>query len=220
MSSKRYLKYLAGKYYVEVKYHRYRIHPTEKIIIRKRDPPTSSRIQYQVQNNTQIRKNQKVVENNGKLEVKSYPKNKQPVIQKQKFKAPNCPGCKRKNWLEFDKGFYCKNCDYVINKQGHQIDKKVLRQDHNFSTRLNYANKKIREFSMNMVFTTYNSYKSSDDMIKKLQELKGKTKLKLYKNLSNFYDNMNVRMDQDPFAKNAQSISKNYHEVLMLMKVY
>ena len=29
---------------------------------------------------------------------------------------------------------------------------------------------------------------------------------------------MNLRMDEDPFAKNAQGISKIYHEVLMLMK--
>ena len=45
-------------------------------------------------------------------------------------------------WLEFDKGFYCKNCEYIINKQRHQIDKKVLRQDRDFSARLNYAKKK------------------------------------------------------------------------------
>ena len=55
-------------------------------------------------------------------------------------------------------------------------------------------------------------------MIDKLQSLKGKTKLKFYKNKSNYYDNMNIRMDEDPFSKNAQGISKVYHEVLLLMK--
>ena len=60
----------------------------------------------------------------------------------------------------------------------HQIDKKVLRQDHNFSTILNYANKKIREFCMNMVNT---EYISTEDMIDRLQQLKGKTKFKFYK---------------------------------------
>ena len=55
------MKYLDGNYYVEVKDHRYKIHPTENIILRKRDPPNSLRTQYQVQNNTQIRKNQKVL---------------------------------------------------------------------------------------------------------------------------------------------------------------
>ena len=68
---------------------------------------------------------------------------------------------------------------------------------------------------MNMVNTTQNSTK---DMINKLQELKGKTKLKFYKKISNFYDNMNIKMEEDPFAKNAQGISKIYHEVLQLMK--
>ena len=29
---------------------------------------------------------------------------------------------------------------------------------------------------------------------------------------------MNIRMDEDPFAKNAQGISKIYHEVFLLMK--
>ena len=32
-----------------------------------------------------------------------------------------------------------------MKKQKHQIDKKVLRQNHHFSTRLRYANKKIKE---------------------------------------------------------------------------
>ena len=53
------MKYLLNsEYYVEVKDHRYKIHPTEIIILRKRDPSTSLRTQYQVQNQTQIRKNQ------------------------------------------------------------------------------------------------------------------------------------------------------------------
>ena len=43
------MKYLNGEYYVEIKDHRYRIHPTENTIFRKRDPPTSLRTQYQVQ---------------------------------------------------------------------------------------------------------------------------------------------------------------------------
>ena len=69
------MKYLNGEYYVEVKDHRYKIHPTENIILRKRDPPTSLRTQYQVQNETQIRKNQKVIKNdNNQLVVKNYPK--------------------------------------------------------------------------------------------------------------------------------------------------
>ena len=118
------MKYLDGNYYVEVKDHRYKIHPTENIILRKRDEPKSPRTQYQVQNEAQIRKNQKVIKNyNNELVVKNYPKNKNkhPIIQKQ---LPNCPSCKQNTWLEFDKVYYCTNCENMINKQKHQIDKK------------------------------------------------------------------------------------------------
>ena len=134
------MKYLNGEYYVEVKDHRYKIHPTENIILRKRDPPTSLRTQYHAQYETQIRKNQKVIKNdNDQLVVKNYPKNKN---KQQKFNLPNCPSCKQNTWLEFDKGYYCTNCEYIINKQKHQIDKKILRQSHDFSSRLHYASKK------------------------------------------------------------------------------
>ena len=104
------------------------------------------RTQYQVQNETQIGKNQKVIrDGNNELIVEIYLKIKQLIIQQQNFKPPNCPTCKQNNWLEFDKGYYCKYCEYVINKQKHQIDENVLRQDHHFSTRLPYANKMIRD---------------------------------------------------------------------------
>ena len=61
------MKYLNGEYYVEVKDHRYKIHPTENIILRKRDPPYSLRTQYQVQNQTKIRRNQKAVKYDNEL---------------------------------------------------------------------------------------------------------------------------------------------------------
>ena len=96
--------------------------------------------------------------------VKNYPKNKQSIQQQQKFKPPNCSSCKQKNWLEFLKGWYCKNCENIINKQKHQIDKKLRRQDQYFSTRLSYAKKKIREFWKNMINTIYNS---TEDIFKK-----------------------------------------------------
>ena len=176
------MKYLNGENYVQVNDHRYKIHPTEKIILPKLDPPSSLRTQYQVQNQTKIRRNQKVIKkDNDELIVKNYPKKKQPIIQQQKFKPPNCPTCKKKNWLKFDEGYYCKNCKHIINKQKHQIDKNILRQDHDFSTRFNCANKKIGEIWMNLVNTGYNS---TEDMIDKLQHLKGKTKLKFLKNIS------------------------------------
>ena len=55
-------------------------------------------------------------------------------------------------------------------------------------------------------------------MIETLKQLKGKTKLKFYKNISNYYYNMNIKMHEDLFVRNAQSISKIYQEVLLLMK--
>ena len=79
-----------------MKDHRYKIHPTENIVLRKGYPPTSLRTQYQVQNETQVRKNRKVNKNdNDQLVLENYPKNKQPIIQQQKFKPPNCPSCKQ-----------------------------------------------------------------------------------------------------------------------------
>ena len=99
------MKYLNGEYYVEVKDQRYRIHPTENMKLRKRDPPTSLRTQYQVQNDIQIRKNQKVIkDNNDELIVKNSPKKKQPTQQQPKYKPPNCSRCKQNIRLEFNKG--------------------------------------------------------------------------------------------------------------------
>ena len=53
------MKYLNGNYYVVVKNNRYRIHPTENIILRLCDESKSPKTQYQVQNETQIRKKSK-----------------------------------------------------------------------------------------------------------------------------------------------------------------
>ena len=128
---------------------------------------------------------------------------------------PNCPNCKQNTWLEFDKGYYCRNCEYIINKQKHEIDKKVLRQDRDFSTRLNYANKKIGEIYISIA-------NSSLDMTNKLQELKGRIELKFYKNISEYYKEMKNKNFQsnntDPFSRNAQGIGKIYLEELLIMK--
>ena len=156
------MKYLNGRFYVEVKDHRYKNHPTENIILRLRDPQSSLRTRYQLQNETQIRRNQKLIKNdNDQLVVKNYPRNKNEQLINQE-QLSNCPSCKQKNCLDFDKGYYCKNFQYIINKQKHQIDKKILRQEKDFSTRLNYANKKIRKIWMKMINT---NYYSTEDMI-------------------------------------------------------
>ena len=107
----------------------------------------------------------------------------------------------RNNLLDFDKSYYCQNCEYIINRQKHQFDKKIRRQDHGFSTSLPYAKEKIREIYHSMVNTTYNS---TEDMIDNLQQLKGKTKKLFYKTLSSFYDEMNkinFRFQEDILLK-------------------
>ena len=60
-------------------------------------------------------------------------------------------------------------------------------------------------------------YEITQDMIDKLQQLKGETKLHIYQNISNFYDEMNIRrqidtfqFEEDPFSKNAGGISKSF----------
>ena len=103
-----------------------------------------------------------------------------------------------------------------------KLIKKVRRHDHHFSTRLPYGNKKIREIYYSIVDTTC---LSSKGMIIKIQSLTGKTKLKIYKNLSIYYDEMNIRrqnenfqFEEDPSRKNAQGLSKIYHEIILLVK--
>ena len=61
-------------------------------------------------------------------------------------------------------------------------------------------------------------YSSTEDLTKKLQQLKGKTKLKFFKNISKFYNDMINSFAEDPFARNAKGVSKIYHEVVKLMK--
>ena len=50
--------FFKGHYYVEVKDKRYRIHPIENSSLGLRDPAQPLRTQYQVQNNTQIKKSE------------------------------------------------------------------------------------------------------------------------------------------------------------------
>ena len=69
------MKYLTGIYYVEVTFIRYIIQPNETIMLQKRDPSKSLRNQYQVQNETESRNNQKVVRiDKDELIGKKYPK--------------------------------------------------------------------------------------------------------------------------------------------------
>ena len=55
------MKYLNGKYYVRKKDERFVIHPDEAIILRDLKRPKFLRTQIQVNSDTKIRKNQKVI---------------------------------------------------------------------------------------------------------------------------------------------------------------
>ena len=101
------MKYLNGKYYVEVKDKGYNIHPTENNILGFREEPKSLGTQNHVQNDTQTRKNQRVIKiNNNELVVKNYTKNKkQPIIQQSRINFLSRPNCKRNSCFEFDKGW-------------------------------------------------------------------------------------------------------------------
>ena len=108
-----------------------------------------------------MRKNHKVIKNdNDQLVVENYPKNKnkQPIIQKQ---LPNCPSCK-KNGKNLIKDTIAKIVNLILTNKNIRLIKTFLRQDRDFSTRLNYANKNIQETWMKVVKTTYNS---TEDMI-------------------------------------------------------
>ena len=115
--------------------------------------------QYQVIIETKTGRRQKVFRNgNEELEVKSYPKTKK-TIEKPQTDVKG-PSCLQGSWIEVDNGFYC------VNKQKNQIYKKARNQDKNFSKRLPYANKKIKEIHCSMMKT---KYEKIEEMIFKLQ---------------------------------------------------
>ena len=75
-----------------------------------------------------------------------------------------------------------------------------------------------------MVNTTYNS---AQELIDKLQQLKGETKINFFKNINIYYDEMifrrysgNFQFEEDTFSKNDQSIAKIYHDVLLLKNFF
>ena len=92
------MKYLNGNNYFEVKDEQNWIGLTENIFLGLQKEPKFLRTQYQVQNKTQIRKYQKVIENdNDELVVKInllklIQTNNQP---QPSFQPPDCPSFKK-----------------------------------------------------------------------------------------------------------------------------
>ena len=113
--------------------------------------------------------------------------------------------------------------NYKIRHDSIRLVKWICYYDRSYYENINYYDMMASLLTcLNEIPMVKATYISTEDMIKKLQELKGKTEIKFYKNISNYYDglkNINFQtQDQDTFSKNAQGISKIYHEVLLLMK--
>ena len=132
------------------------------------------------------------------------------LIEKPKIDV-EYPSCKQRNWIEFDKGYYCPNCENFFNRPKHQIGEKVLLQYNNFSTRLPHASRKMEDISFFMMNI---KYESREDMIDKLRSVEGKTKLNFYKSSTDYYDQMKYirrsgkfESEEDPFAKSAQGVA-------------
>ena len=112
-----------------------------------------------------MRKNQKVVEINGKLEVKNYPRNEKPITH-LKLNHLIVLFVNKTIGSILIEVIFVRIVNILIMNKSIKMIKKFHRQNHNFSITLPYANKKIREIWMNMVNT---AYKSTEDMINKLQ---------------------------------------------------
>ena len=68
-------------------------------------------------------------------------------------------------------------------------------------------------------------YKITHELISKLQNLKGKSKMKAYKNINKYYDEMNYswqkgyfQFEETTFSKGAHGIAKNMHEASLILK--
>ena len=60
-------------------------------------------------------------------------------------KIIQCPSCNRNAMIEYDEYYQCEVCDIIMNKTKQEMGKKVFRQSKNFSTRLPYGEKKLKE---------------------------------------------------------------------------
>ena len=119
------MKYLNGKYYVEVNQKKYLNTPMVYNVSQKQKEPKSVGVHYHDISDAQAARNQKVIKNeNDESEVKPNPKGKsnkkQKIAEKPKLDI-ECPLCRNRNWIEFDSTF-----EFDINKQKHQIDEKKL----------------------------------------------------------------------------------------------
>ena len=90
-----------------------------------------------------------------------------------------------KKCFDFDKGYYFSGFEFLLYRPRHQKEKKELRQDKKFSTRLPYVNKKLKGVFLSMMDTKYITI---GDRIDNLQNLKDETKVNSYQNIGIYYD--------------------------------
>ena len=104
-----------------VKDKRYNIHPKKKDVLREREPPKSLRNQYQVINDTELKKSGKVNKiNDNDIEVKAYTETKKKKTTEKPRRDIECPICKQGNCIEVDKGYYRPKYELIIEKQKQQ----------------------------------------------------------------------------------------------------
>ena len=73
---------------------------------------------------------------------------------------------------------------------------------------------------------TNGKFETTLDKIEKLQNLKGKTKLKFYQNVNNYYDekkyrrqNGHFKFKEDVFSKGGEGVATNMHEVFIINEI-
>ena len=104
--------------------------------------------------------------------MKPYSKTRKKILKKSNL-YNEWPSCKQRIWIEFDKSYICPKIECGIKKQKHQIDKEVIRRDIKLSTRFYFANKKISEINFSMIKI---KFKTTEEIVEKLQSFKSKTK--------------------------------------------
>ena len=120
----RFKRKLEQKNYLDITDIIHDIHPTETITLRGRKEPIYPRTHHEVNNETNIRRSQKVIKNEkGELELKSYPERKSEKKTKF-FRKIKGSICKEKQFIDYDKRICCQKCVFIVNKQKNSRDRK------------------------------------------------------------------------------------------------
>ena len=118
-----------------MKEKKYFNHPTENIPLREGKEPKPFRTEYQNNTETKTKRNQKFIKRKNKNWNLNLirKKIKQNTLEPSKENNLEGPNCKQRNSIERFEGFFWEYCDIIVYKQKHQLDKKVQKQNENFS---------------------------------------------------------------------------------------